>query len=91
MKYSFSVYLVPKVANRQSAADVAVTFVKVDETSSDELSRLEKLNVLIREKQLPIANLGYFKPGEVVLEVRKRLPHPAINLRSTHAPGNILV
>lgn len=80
MKYSFSVYLVPKVANRQSAADVAVTFVKVDETSSDELSRLGKLNVLIREKQIPIANLGYFKPGEVVLEVRKRLPHPAINL-----------
>src|SRR5262249_461935 len=40
MKYSFSVYLVPKVANRESAADVAVRFVKVDEASPEELQRL---------------------------------------------------
>jgi hypothetical protein len=64
MKYSFSVFLVPRVANRASAADVAVQFVKVDEASAEELDRLEKLNVLIREKQIPIANLGLYKPGE---------------------------
>jgi hypothetical protein len=75
MKYSFSVFLVPKVANRQSAADVAVQFVRVDEASEEELTRLEKLNVLIREKQIPIANLGWFKPGEVVQEICKRLPY----------------
>lgn len=40
-KYSFNVFLVPKVANRQSAADAAVTFVRVDEASSEEISRLD--------------------------------------------------
>ncbi len=74
MKYSFSVFLVPKVANRKSAADVAVQFIRIDETSPEDLARLDKLNVLIREKQVPIANLGLYKPGEVVAELSKRFP-----------------
>jgi hypothetical protein len=75
MKYSFSVFLVPRTANRASAADAAVQFVKVDEASPQELERLDRLNVLIKEKQIPIANLGFYKPGEVVAELRQRLPH----------------
>ena len=74
MKYSFNVFLVPRVANRQSAADAAVEFIRVDEASEEELKRVEKLNVLIREKHIPIANLDLFKPSEVVREVRQRLP-----------------
>lgn len=73
MSYSFSVFLVPRVVNRRSAADAAVEFVKVDDASAEDLERLEKLNVLIREKQVPIANLGLFKPGEVVERVRARV------------------
>lgn len=73
MKYSFSVYLVPRVSNREKAADAAVQFVRVDEASGEELKRLEKLNVLIKEKHIPIANLGLYKPGEVVTELEKRL------------------
>ncbi|MBN1436315.1 MAG: DUF3644 domain-containing protein [Sedimentisphaerales bacterium] len=69
MKYSFNVFLVPKVANRKKAADVAVEFIRVDEASSDELDRLEKLNVLIREKKIPIANLDLFRPGQVLEKV----------------------
>jgi len=46
MKYSFSVFLVPKVSNRESAADAAIEFVKVDNASPEELDRLGKLNVL---------------------------------------------
>lgn len=75
MKYSFSVFLVPRVANRAGMADVAIQFVKVDEASAEELDRLDKLNVLIREKHIPIANLGLFKPGEVVRQLRERIPH----------------
>lgn len=74
MKYSFNVFLVPKVANRLSAADVSVQFVHVDEASQEELKRLERLNVLIREKHIPIANLDLHKPGQVVQEVRQHFP-----------------
>lgn len=76
MKYSFSVYLVPRVANRASASDMAVQFVKVDEASKEELDRLEKLNVLIREKHIPIVNLNLHKPSIVVAAVRRRIPYP---------------
>jgi hypothetical protein len=74
-KYSFNVFLVPKVANRKELADAAVEFVKVDEASADELDRLEKLNVLIKEKHIPIANLGLFKPTQVVAQVQSAIPY----------------
>lgn len=71
MKYSFNVFLVPNLANRRSAADAAVEFIKVDEASEEELTRLERLNVLIREKKIPIANLDLLKPSQVVLKVNE--------------------
>jgi uncharacterized protein DUF3644 len=73
-RYSFSVFLVPKVANRKQFADVAVEFIRVDEASTEELERLEKLNVLIKEKHIPIANLGLFRPGQVVAKVQEAIP-----------------
>lgn len=75
MKYSFSVFLVPRVVNRAGMADVAVQFVKLDEASPEERERLEKLNVLIREKHIPIANLGLLKPGEVLRKLRESIPY----------------
>ena len=82
MKYSFSVFLVPRVANRASTADAALQFVRVDEASSEELARLEKLNVLIKEKHIPIANLGLFKPGDVVRRVREKVPNMTMALHT---------
>jgi Protein of unknown function (DUF3644) len=73
-KYSFNVFLVPKVANKKDLADVAVEFIKIDDSNKDELDRLEKLNVLIKEKHIPISNLGLFKPTQVVAAVSARLP-----------------
>jgi len=76
MKYAFSVFLVPRVANRQSAADAAVQFVRVDDASPEELQRLTRLNVLIRDKHIPIANLDMFKASQVVPAVLARLTVP---------------
>lgn len=74
MRYSFSVFLVPKVVNRQSAADAAVEFVRLDQKGPEELESLARLNVLIREKHVPVANLNLLKPSEVVAAVRLRVP-----------------
>ena len=38
-EYSFSVFLVPRVVNRDFMSDVAVEFIKIDETSAEELER----------------------------------------------------
>lgn len=75
MKYSFSVFLVPKVIGRENAADVAMRFVKYDEASPDELKMLSELNVLIRDKHISILNLGHYKPSEVVAMVNDRIPY----------------
>jgi len=74
-KYSFNVFLVPRLSNRESASDAAVSFIRVDEASDDELRRLERLNVLIREKQIPIANLDMRKAGEVVSAINAECPY----------------
>lgn len=74
IKYSFNVFLVPKVANKKDLADASVEFVKIDEASKEELERLEKLNILIREKHIPIANLDLHKPTQAVAKIRADLP-----------------
>jgi hypothetical protein len=74
-KYSFNVFLVPKVANKKELADAAVEFIKVDDASEEQLSRLEKLNVLIKEKHIPIANLDRYRATQVVVKVSTQLPH----------------
>lgn len=75
MKYSYNVFLVPKVANRESASAASVEFIKVNEASPEELRRLEKLNVLIKEKKIPIANLDLFKPSVVVRKINEECKH----------------
>jgi hypothetical protein len=47
----------------------------VDETNADELARLEKLNVLIKEKHIPVVNLDLYKPTQVVSKVHAKLPY----------------
>jgi hypothetical protein len=73
-KYSFTVFLVPKVANRKELADAAIEFIKIDDASPQELERLERLNVLIKEKHIPISNLDMHKPTQVVAKVQARIP-----------------
>lgn len=82
MQYCYSVFLVPRVANREKAADAAVQFVRVDEASPAELQRLQNLNVLIRDKSIPIVNYGFMKPSAVVEFVQQRI-QPRFN-PSTH-------
>ena len=72
--YSYRVFLVPKTANRQSSADAAIEFVHINAATDEELEDLKKLNVLIREKYIPIANLDISKPGSVVEMVSANVP-----------------
>lgn len=72
--YSFQVFLVPKVAKQKKVADAALEFVHMKTTNKEELERLTALNVLIKDKHIPIANLNFMKPGVVVKKVRADLP-----------------
>lgn len=74
-EYSFSVYLIPKIANRASAADLSVEFVPFDPSKPEEAAHLNKVAALLKEKQVPVANLDLMKPTEVVTRVRARVPY----------------
>lgn len=73
LEYSFKVYLVPKITNHPSGDTLAVEFVKYDPTKPEEMARYEKVVAMIKPQQIPVANAGLLKPGEVVARVSRRL------------------
>jgi len=73
-QYSFSVYLVPKTANRKSAADLCVEFVPYDASHPEEMEELKKLTTMIKEKQVPVASADLLKPCQVLEELCKKVP-----------------
>jgi len=74
--YAFRVFLVPKIVNRGNSADATVEFVHFDSSDKEQMRDLEKLNVLIKEKQVPVPviNSDKKKPSHVVKEVSQALP-----------------
>jgi hypothetical protein len=46
--YSFKVFLIPKPANRESSADIAVEFVKFDPSNAEEMARYNRVVSLIK-------------------------------------------
>ncbi len=73
-EYSLRVFLIPKTANRENAADLPVEFIPLSSVDPEERERLRKVTALITQKRVPVASEGLLKPGEVVARVREELP-----------------
>lgn len=73
-QFRFSFYLVPKIANHEKSADLAMEFIHFDPTKPDDMEKLEKVVGMIREKQIPVVNADMVKAGDVVKEVNRQLP-----------------
>lgn len=72
--FAVRVLLQPRIANRASAADLAVEFETYDENRPKEAEEPKKVTALIKEKTTPVASAGLLKPSIVVQRVRKELP-----------------
>ena len=72
--YAYRVFLVPKIVNHENSADSAMEFVHFDDADVDQQATLRKMNALIKEKHVPIANLDVKRPAEVVAKVSESLP-----------------
>ena len=72
--YSVRVFLLPKLAVRANAADLAVEFVPYDRTKPEEMKRLKQVAAMIKEKRTPVASAGLMRPSEVVSRLRGHLP-----------------
>jgi hypothetical protein len=72
-KYAFRVYLVPKLVARPTSADVAVEFVPYDPRVPEEAAGLRRLTELIKERQVPVTNLGLTPPASRASHVPRLL------------------
>ena len=73
-RYSLSVFLIPKIANRNSAADLAAEFVPYDSSKPEEMENLRRIAALVKDRHVPIASKGLLRPGLVVDRVNELLP-----------------
>lgn len=73
-RYSLRVFLVPKLANRESTADLSVEFVHYDPSKPEEMSKLKQIATLIKDKRVPVVSKGLLRPGEVVERLEECLP-----------------
>jgi hypothetical protein len=69
LRFSYKVFLIPKVANSQGQSDVAVEFVKFDPAKPDEMIQYDKLTALIKPAVSQVVNAGRFKAGDVCKRV----------------------
>lgn len=74
-KFSFNVFVIPKVVNSKNVSDTSVEVISTKNLDEEQQDRIKKLNILIKEKKIPIVNLDYYRPSEVVKQVQSRLTY----------------
>ncbi|MBB6062800.1 hypothetical protein HNP65_001252 [Thermosipho japonicus] len=68
-KFSFRVFLIPKVGNREKTSDVAIEFIKYDPSKPKEMKLYKKFLIAIKEKR----SNGEFRPSKVAKKVYEAL------------------
>jgi len=72
LRYSFRVYLIPKIGNHERSSDISLEFIHYDKDNPADMELLKQQVALIREKQIPVANAGMYKPSQVAEAVAKK-------------------
>ena len=81
-KFSYRLFLIPKVGNNISKDDVAIEFIKFDPSKPTEMEGIEKLGVLIKdrivekEKLVPSQEIYMFKPTKIAEKVKRSISKP---------------
>ncbi|MDE1549979.1 DUF3644 domain-containing protein [Jeotgalibaca caeni] len=76
MDYCFRVFLVPKTGNNVNTSDLAIEFIKYDPENTNLLEDLNKQLVIIKERNIQVANQGKYKPKAVSEKVSNKLHKP---------------
>jgi hypothetical protein len=70
--YEFRIQLIPQTASK-TEADVAMTFVRLEDLTPEQLEQVQSAQTIIREKQVPVEDLGNLLPSEVARRVESEL------------------
>lgn len=71
-RFDFRIYLIPYKGSK-TEADAAMTFVREDDLTEEQKAALDKVQTIIREKQVPVEDLDGLKAGDVVEQVAARV------------------
>lgn len=69
-KFTFKAFLVPKIGNHRSSSDIAIEFIKYDESNPEEMAKYDKAIIAIKEKHIPVSNLDLYKPSQVLEKLK---------------------
>lgn len=75
--YDFKMYLIPKTGSA-ATSDTALEFVNVKNLSDEQREALDHALVIIRDRQVEVANLNRMKPGVVIKRVKEHYPRFSI-------------
>ncbi len=75
MRYSFKVFLVPKLKNNKSKSDISMEFLNVEDIDLNDYNEMLKSITLIKEKtvEIPVINKDKYKPSQVCDIVSKSI------------------
>lgn len=76
-RYSFKAFLI-QVANHKSDGALPVQFIHYGKLSDEQREKVEQFVAMVKFKEVPVANLNFMKPGEVVKLVQAALGNPKV-------------
>jgi hypothetical protein len=76
-KFAFKAFLI-QVGNHKSESALPIQFVHYDKLSEDQKKQLSNFAVMVKNKEVPVANPDTMKAGDVVKKVQAGLGNPQI-------------
>lgn len=74
-EYALQIFFVPVSANRESAADAVVQFIRPEDVTPEVEETLQDLAVVTKPKRVAVASDDLLRPSEVVAAVSQQLPY----------------
>lgn len=74
-RFDFRIYLVPHTGPK-TEADAAMTFVRLEELTDEQRSVMGQVQTIIRDRLVPVSDLGALLPGKVAEAVEAAIGRP---------------
>lgn len=74
-KFDFRIYLIPHTGPK-TEADAAMSFVRLEELSDEQRATMNEVQTIVRDRQVPVSDLGALLPNQVAEKVAAAIGRP---------------
>jgi len=85
MRFSYKLFLLPKVANHQNRDTVAIEWIDMESLPTERQSEVDRLIAIIKEKTVAVRNPATLRPKEVCERIQDNLGITPFNPSYHHA------